>query len=125
MLKHLVVSAALLAAASTAALAATSSLTTDHWLASDVYKASVYDPSKNKIGDIDDLVINKDGTISQAVIGVGGFLGVGEKDVAIPFTQLKVASNNDETWLVLDESKDQLKAAPAYDKDTDSKNGSK
>ncbi len=108
-------SAALLAAVSTAALAATT-LTTDHWLASDVYKASVYDPSNHKIGDIDDLVINKDGTISTAVIGVGGFLGVGQKDVAIPFNDLKVASDNDKSWFVLDRTKADLKNAPAFDK---------
>ncbi len=120
MLQRLVFSAALLAAASTAALAADqSSLTTGHWLASDVYQANVYDPSQNKIGEIDDLVINKDGTVSQAVIGVGGFLGVGQKDVAVPFTDLKVASNSDKSWLVLDRTKDQLKSAPAYDKQAD------
>ena len=96
--------------------ASDSSLATDHWLASDVYQASVYDPNQNKIGSVDDLIINKDGTISKAVVGVGGFLGVGQKDVAIPFTELKVASNNDKSWLVLNMTKDQLKAPPAYDK---------
>ena len=101
---------------SAAFAASDSSLTTDHWLASDVYQASVYDPDQNKIGSVDDLIINKDGTISKAVVGVGGFLGVGQKDVAIPFTELKVASNNDKSWLVLNMTKDQLKAAPAYDK---------
>jgi sporulation protein YlmC with PRC-barrel domain len=134
MLRTLVFSAALFAAAgsfafaqdatstSHTAAADSSSLAGSHWLASDVYKASVYDPKQNKIGDIDDLVINKDdGTISKAVIGVGGFLGVGQKDVAIPFNELKVASNSDKTWLVLDESKSQLKAAPAYDKDAETK----
>jgi hypothetical protein len=116
MLKRLMLSATIAAALSTAALAATNSLTTDHWLASDVYKASVYDPAQHKIGDIDDLVMNKDGTISMAVIGVGGFLGVGQKDVAIPFSELKVASNNDKTWFVLNRTKDDLKNAPAFDK---------
>ncbi|MGB7125719.1 MAG: PRC-barrel domain-containing protein [Methylovirgula sp.] len=120
MLKRLMLSAALLAAVSTASLAATNStLNTDHWLASDVYKASVYDPNNNKIGDIDDLVINKDGSVSTAVIGVGGFLGVGQKDVAIPFTDLKVASNTDKTWFVLNRTKDDLKNAPAFDKSAD------
>ncbi len=38
--------------------------------------------------------------------------------MAIPFSQLKVASNNDKTWLVLDKSKQELKEAPAYDKDS-------
>lgn len=98
-----------------AVAASDSSLITDHWLASDVYQASVYDPKQNKIGSVDDLVINKDGTISKAVIGVGGFLGVEQKDVAIPFDDLKVASNSDKSWLVPDITKDQLKAAPSFD----------
>jgi sporulation protein YlmC with PRC-barrel domain len=93
-----------------------SSLLTDHWLASDVYGAGVYDPKENKIGDVDDLVINREGAISNAVIGVGGFLGVDKKDVAIPFADLKVTTKNDKSWLVLDTTKDKLKAAPAFDK---------
>jgi hypothetical protein len=102
-------------AVNNAAVAASdSSLITDRWLASDVYHASVYDPKQNKIGSVDDLVIHKDGTISKAVIGVGGFLGVGQKDVAIPFDDLKVASNSDSSWLVLDMTKNQLKAAPSF-----------
>jgi sporulation protein YlmC with PRC-barrel domain len=119
-MKRLMLSAALLGALSTASLAAPdSTLITDHWLASDVYKASVYDPANKKIGDIDDLVITKDGTISTAVIGVGGFLGVGQKDVGIPFSDLKVASDNNKTWFVLNRTKDDLKNAPAFDKKAD------
>lgn len=96
-----------------------SSLIKSHWLASDVYGAAVYDPKQNKIGKIDDLVINTSGEISKAVIGVGGFLGVGEKDVAVPFNELKVASDNNSSWFVLNESKDQLKAAPSFDKNSE------
>lgn len=107
---------ATLIAGNNVALADNSSLTTDHWLASDVYGAGVYDPKENKIGDVDDLVINREGTITKAVIGVGGFLGVGKKDVAIPFTDLKATTKNNKTWLVLDTTKDKLKAAPAFDK---------
>lgn len=108
--------ATLILGSANAALANDSSLTTDHWLASDVYGAGVYDPKQNKIGDVDDLVINREGQITKAVIGVGGFLGIDKKDVAIPFTELKVTTKNDKTWLVLDTTKDQLKAAPAFDK---------
>lgn len=100
------------------AFAATdSSLTGDRWLASDVYHAGVYDPKDNKIGDVDDLVI-KEGTILEAVIGVGGFLGVGQKDVAVPFTELKVTTKDDKSWLILDTTKDRLKAAPEFDKNS-------
>lgn len=105
-----------LIASSSAFAASDSSLATDHWLASDVYHAGVYDPNDNKIGDVDDLVLKSDGSISKAVIGVGGFLGVGQKDVALPFTDLKVKTKDDKSWLVLDTTKDKLKAAPAFDK---------
>jgi hypothetical protein len=109
---------ALMTATGMPAIAATdSSLTSSHWLASDVYHAGVYDPKENKIGDVDDLVISKDGTISKAVIGVGGFLGVGQKDVAISFNDLKVTTKNDKSWLTLDTTKDKLKAAPDFNKD--------
>lgn len=100
------------------ALAAQSSslATADHWLMSDVYKATVYDANNNKIGQVDNLILSSDGQIKTAVIGVGGLLGVGEKDVAVPFSQLKVASQNGTEELTLDMTKDQLKAAPAWKK---------
>jgi hypothetical protein len=48
------------------------------------------------------------------VIGVGGFLGTGEKDVIVPFTAVKTAKKNDKWWLTLDETKDDLKGAPGF-----------
>lgn len=93
-----------------------SSLSTSRWLASEVYKADIYDPGEHKIGDITDLIIDSNGNITAAIIGVGGFLGVGQKDVAIPFKDLKVSTRNGKDWLVLNRTKDELKAAPAYDK---------
>ena len=84
-------------------------------LGSDVLKANVYDKGENKIGAVDDLVLNKDGSPAQAIIGVGGFLGVGEKDVAVPFNDIKIMTRDGKSWLELDRSKDQLQSAPAYD----------
>jgi sporulation protein YlmC with PRC-barrel domain len=99
---------------STGRSVATSSLSTEHWLASDVYKANVYDPSENKIGKVTDLMIDRNGNITGAIIGVGGFLGVAQKDVAIPFKELKVSTRDGKDWLVLNRTKDELKMAPAY-----------
>src|ERR1700720_2330848 len=56
-----------------------SSLSTGQWLPSDVYKADVY--SKHKVGKVTDLMIDSNGAITGAIISVGGFLGVGQKDV--------------------------------------------
>ena len=58
-------SASVLAFASGIAVAETT-LSTGQWLASDVYKASVYDPSENKIGNVTDLMIDSNGTIPSA-----------------------------------------------------------
>src|SRR4029450_5418004 len=49
---------------------------------SDYYNQSVYDPQDNKIGDVEDLLVSKNGNIDAAIIGVGGFLGVGAKNRA-------------------------------------------
>ena len=47
---------------------------------SDYYNQSIYDAKDNKIGDINDLLVEKDGKISAAIVSVGGFLGAGEKN---------------------------------------------
>lgn len=84
------------------------------------YKQAVYDPKESKIGEIDDVLLDKAGKISGVVLGVGGFLGVGEKDVIVPFSAVKTMSRDKKTWLAVDETKDSLKAAPgfAYDRAT-------
>jgi len=90
-------------------VAVPSSLSTMHWLASDIYKADVYDNSEDKIGTVTDLIMDNTGTVTTAVVSVGGFLGVGAKDVAVPFNALKVTSHDGKDWLVLNETIDQLK----------------
>jgi len=78
------------------------------------YKQNVYDPSNNKIGDVDDVLVGADGKINALVIGVGGFLGIGEKHVIVPFAAVK-ADRKDNKWqLVMNSSKDELKAAPGF-----------
>jgi sporulation protein YlmC with PRC-barrel domain len=130
MLKTLALSASVLALASGLAFAETtitkepstgravvtnpaSSLSTEHWLASDVYKADVYDPSEHKIGKVTDLVIDSSGKATAAIIGVDEFLGVGGKDVVIPFKELKVSTRDGKDWLVLNRTKDELRTAPS------------
>jgi sporulation protein YlmC with PRC-barrel domain len=83
-------------------------------LASDIYKANVYDNSENKIGDVTDLIVSN-GTIKSAVIGVGGFLGAGQKDISIPFKELKISMRNGKEWLTLNQTKDELRSMPAYE----------
>lgn len=88
----------------------------DQWLVSDVYKAAVYDTAHNNIGEINNLILNPNGQVKTAVIGVGGFLSVGQKDVAVPFTDLKVTNYKGTEELTLDRTKEQLKSMPAWQK---------
>jgi len=82
------------------------------------YKQNVYDPSDNKIGGVDDVLIDADGHVTAMIIAVGGFLGMGEKDVAVPFSSVRASEKNNKWYLVLNTSKEALKNAPgfAYDK---------
>lgn len=103
-------------ALSTAAYAATTmpAAPPESWTVTNYYKQSVYDPNESKVGDIDDVLINKQGQVTGLVIGVGGFLGAGEKDVIVPFTAVKVQKKNDKWWLTLDETKDDLKSSHGF-----------
>jgi sporulation protein YlmC with PRC-barrel domain len=92
-----------------------SSVSGPQWPASSIYKADVYDNSEHKIGDVENMVINEtDAKIPTAIIGVGGFLGIGQKDVAVPLRDLKISSRNGKEWLVLNQTKEELKSAPAW-----------
>jgi sporulation protein YlmC with PRC-barrel domain len=85
---------------------------------SNYYKQDVYDLSDNKLGTIDDVLIDNTGKITALMIGVGGFLGIGQKDVAAPFTRVLMGKKNDKWYLSLDATKEQLKAAPGYKYDS-------
>ena len=59
------------------------------WRASKLKGLDVYNNSNEKIGDIREVLLNRDGKAEAVVIGVGGFLGIGERDVALPFSEIK------------------------------------
>lgn len=81
---------------------------------SDYYNQAVYDNRDNKVGDVNDLLLDNGGKINAVIVGVGGFLGVGEKNVAVPFSSLKVAEKNGSRYLVLETTKEALQTAPGY-----------
>ncbi len=108
--------------AATSAFAASETMTaapTDSWTVTNYYKQSVYDPQQNKIGTVDDVLLDKSGKVTALIVGVGGFLGAGEKDVAVPFSAVKTEKKNDKSYLTLDATKDSLKAATGYKYDRD------
>jgi sporulation protein YlmC with PRC-barrel domain len=84
----------------------------------DWYKQSVYDASNSKIGDVRDVLLSADGKVSAVIVGVGGFLGMGEKDVAVPFDAIKHTTRDGRVYLTMNATKDELKAAPGmrYDR---------
>lgn len=86
----------------------------------DWYKQNVYDPQQQKIGEIMDLLVNQSGQIEAAIVGVGGFLGAGEKDVAVTFNAIKPTKKDDKTYMTLDTTKDALKNAPGFKYDRQS-----
>jgi sporulation protein YlmC with PRC-barrel domain len=73
----------------TPATASDSSFQGSTWRASKVVGLSVYNDKNESLGSINDLLMDKSGNIKAAVIGVGGFLGVGEHLVAIPLEKIK------------------------------------
>jgi hypothetical protein len=84
--------------------------TITHW-----YKQNVYDPQDNKIGEIMDVLVDREGKATALIIGVGGFLGMGEKDVAVPFNSVQVTNKNNDKWyLVMNSNRDALKNAKGF-----------
>ena len=127
-MKNLIAMSAGLLIASTAAFAQAvssgraeimSSVPTNSVTVADWYKQNVYDPSNNKIGEIMDVLVSPEGRATALIVGVGGFLGAGEKDVAVPFAAVKHTMKDKKIYLTMDTTKDALKAAPGvkYDKE--------
>ena len=85
-------------------------------LASSIIGGSVYSPVNELIGDVNDLVVKPTGEIEAVVVGVGGFIGIGEKDVAIALNRFTMEPTADlsSTKLVLNATKEELEAAPAF-----------
>jgi sporulation protein YlmC with PRC-barrel domain len=85
------------------------------WRSSKVVGLNVYNSKAEKIGDINDLIIGSNGAITHAVVGVGGFLGIGEKNVAIPFASVKMSRDKDgKPTAMVDSTKEALQAAPTF-----------
>jgi sporulation protein YlmC with PRC-barrel domain len=74
---------------------------------------TVFNDSGAGIGKVDDIIVAPDKAVSYAIIGAGGFLGVGRHDVAIPVSQIKQQS--DEKFILAGATKDALKAMPPFE----------
>lgn len=93
------------------------------WMASHLIGEEVMNLKGDVIGDINDLILSEDQKLHGVVIGVGGFLGIAEKDVAVPVNALTITRSSSEIKIVLDETKESLEAAPEYKTIDDLKGG--
>jgi len=87
----------------------------DEWRSTKLVGLSVFNSAGDRVGDINDLILGPDGKISNVVIGVGGFLGMGEKLVAVSFSDLQLNRDSDGSMRVtINSSKDALENAPDF-----------
>ena len=84
--------------------------------ASALLNESVLNANNESIGDINDILLEQSGKVASVIVGVGGFLGLGEKNVALNFDQLKFNNNGNDLVVMSDATKETLQAAPAYEK---------
>jgi sporulation protein YlmC with PRC-barrel domain len=82
---------------------------------SDMNGATVYDPQDKSIGDINNVVIDRDGKVAAVIVKTGAILGIGGKTVAIAMNDLKVAAaKNGKPHFTLDMTKEQLQSAQSF-----------
>jgi sporulation protein YlmC with PRC-barrel domain len=87
----------------------------DQFAANKLIRLQVYDRQNKQVGEIDDLVLARDGKIDAAVIGVGRFMGLDEKQVAVTYGALNTRrTGENELKVTLDVTKEKLESAPAF-----------
>jgi ribosomal 30S subunit maturation factor RimM len=113
---HMLAAAGLLLAgtATIPAFAADNMQTADEFRTSQLVGSKVYNTANENIGSIEDIILKPDGTMDEVVLSVGGFLGIGDKYVAMPFNALKVSRDGSSVKVTTDGTKDSLKALPDY-----------
>ncbi len=88
--------------------------------ADDLLDKSVKNASNEAVGDINDIRIDSNGKVAAVIVGVGGFLGMGEKNVALPFNQLAFTRDADGGLVITAKvTKESLQAAPEWKKPED------
>jgi sporulation protein YlmC with PRC-barrel domain len=76
---------------------------------------NVYNNANESVGEIEDLVIVDGKTVSAVILGVGGFLGLGERYVSVSPSSITLAKKDNTLRALIDTDKDALKAAPAFE----------
>lgn len=89
---------------------------TDGMQASNLIGAEVTTTGDEEVGNVSDLIIDRDGKVVAVVVSVGGFLGMGEKDVAIGWDEVSRSGTSDERELRIDMTRDDLNSAPEFER---------
>ena len=91
---------------------------TDYLTTENLTGARVYDTNDKWVGEISELVVDGSGKITEAIVDVGGFLGIGEKPVALQLSDLKILREDggDEVKVYTAMAEDQLESMPAFEK---------
>lgn len=113
---NILVAAGLLAASAAflPAFAADDTQTADEFRTSKLVGSKVYNEANENIGSIEDIILKSDGAMDEVVLSVGGFLGIGDKYVAVPFSSLKIERDGSNIRITTNGTKDSLKALPDY-----------
>ena len=91
--------------------------------AEDFIGTTVYGANDENVGEIGDVVLTEDGKVDAVIVDVGGFLGIGEKEVAVGMDNLKFLSDEDgELYLYTDFTEEQLEAQAEYDESSYAEN---
>ena len=77
----------------------------------DIIGKAVYNDNNEKIGDVNDMIFSRNNSASFVVIGVGGFLGMGEHDVAVPLSRIK---HDNDKLILAGATKEALKKMPEF-----------
>jgi sporulation protein YlmC with PRC-barrel domain len=88
----------------------------NQWLVRDRWNKSVYNAQGKSIGDLNDVLVGPDGKIQALVIGVGGFLGLGEKNVAIDYNYIEKNGNITPSRITLNMTEQDLRSAPTFNR---------
>lgn len=98
----------------TAMAPATTGMPAGYVGASKLVGLNVRNAQGETIGEIKEVLISDNGSIQSTIVAVGGFLGVGERNVALAWNQLKLQRDGDQLRAMVSMSKDQLKSLPEY-----------
>jgi sporulation protein YlmC with PRC-barrel domain len=90
------------------------------WLVGNLWDKSVYNAAGKSIGELKDVLIDKDGRVSALVVGVGGFLGLGEKNVAVDYDYLQKNGGITPDRITLGMSEEDLRNAPKFQRSSSS-----